>query len=337
MTTQGLGVSASHEAVVVPPLPLAFDGSRVRVITDEQGSPWFVALDLLDLLNLDRKAMERLDDDEKGVAAIHTPGGVQSMTTVNEPGLYSLILGSRKPEAKRFKRWVTHEVLPAIRRTGHYGAAPQAAAGLTPDEVVQITTTTVQQLLSRQPKPRSTRRAQHSTIQLHFEQAESTDHAIVAVLAEAHANGAQRLTTRRLVEEVQRRFGRARGSILNALTRMQRDHLVVRPKPGLVRLSKPETVVSGMSPLQPAAPGTISGRLVLMDLIYRLAVAAGRAVSWADIRQHLSPEQTTAIGLQQVVEAMESLQALDAGHITTDNGIAFKAGKDIARLPWLMA
>ena len=60
----------------------------------------------------------------------HTLGGQQSMTTVNEPGLYSLILSSRKPEAKRFKRWVTHEVLPAIRRTGRY--APQQALPLTP-------------------------------------------------------------------------------------------------------------------------------------------------------------------------------------------------------------
>ncbi|RCI61010.1 hypothetical protein DT376_46485, partial [Pseudomonas aeruginosa] len=66
-----------------------------------------VAADVLASLALDRKALERIDDDEKGVNSIHTPGGIQQMTTVNEPGLYSLILGSRKPEAKRFKRWVT--------------------------------------------------------------------------------------------------------------------------------------------------------------------------------------------------------------------------------------
>lgn len=63
-----------------------------------------------------------LDDDEKGIDSIDTPGGRQEMSTVSEPGLYSLILRSRKPEAKRFKRWITHEVLPSIRRTGGYGA-----------------------------------------------------------------------------------------------------------------------------------------------------------------------------------------------------------------------
>jgi prophage antirepressor-like protein len=101
--------------------PFAYQGRQVRVVTDEHGNPWFVAADLLAVLSLDRKAMERLDDDERGVSSIHTPGGRQSMTTVNEFGLYSLILGSRKPEARQFKRWVTHEVLPAIRKTGSYG------------------------------------------------------------------------------------------------------------------------------------------------------------------------------------------------------------------------
>lgn len=86
-----------------------------------------MAADVLSTISLDRKALERLDDDEKGVNSIHTPGGVQEMTTVNEPGLYALVLGSRKAEAKRFKRWVTHEVLPAIRKTGSY-AVPAIAA-----------------------------------------------------------------------------------------------------------------------------------------------------------------------------------------------------------------
>jgi len=104
-----------------------FEGRQVRIVTDAQGEPWFVAADVLSTISLDRKALERLDDDEKGVNSIHTPGGVQEMTTVNEPGLYALVLGSRKAEAKRFKRWVTHEVLPAIRKTGSY-AVPAIAA-----------------------------------------------------------------------------------------------------------------------------------------------------------------------------------------------------------------
>jgi prophage antirepressor-like protein len=104
-------------------VPFEYEGRQIRVISDELGDPWFVAADLLASLGLDRKALERLDDDEKGVSSIHTPGGEQVMTIVNEPGMYNLVLGSRKKEAHRFKRWVTHEVLPAIRRTGSYTAA----------------------------------------------------------------------------------------------------------------------------------------------------------------------------------------------------------------------
>jgi prophage antirepressor-like protein len=100
--------------------PFSFEGQSLRVVTDDQGQPWFVAADVLASLQLDRKALERLDADEKGVSSVHTPGGDQDMTTVNEPGMYALILGSRKAEAKRFKRWVTHDVIPAIRKTGAY-------------------------------------------------------------------------------------------------------------------------------------------------------------------------------------------------------------------------
>ncbi len=108
-----------------PALTFTFSAQTLRVILRD-GEPWFVAADLLETLTLDRKALERLDDDEKGVNTIHTPGGQQEMTVINESGLYSLILTSRKPEAKKFKKWVTSEVLPAIRKTGRY-VAPAAA------------------------------------------------------------------------------------------------------------------------------------------------------------------------------------------------------------------
>lgn len=86
------------------------------------GEPWFVAKDVCGALGLGNasRALDRLDDDEKGVTSINTPGGTQGVLCINEPGLYSLVLSSRKPEAKSFKRWVTHEVLPAIRRDGGY-------------------------------------------------------------------------------------------------------------------------------------------------------------------------------------------------------------------------
>ena len=111
--------------------PFQFEGRQVRVITDEQGEPWFVAADVCACLAIRNPsdALNRLDDDEKGLGQTETPGGEQSMSTVNEAGLYNLVLGSRKPEARRFKRWVTHEVLPAIRRTGRY-SIPGAVAAL---------------------------------------------------------------------------------------------------------------------------------------------------------------------------------------------------------------
>jgi len=101
-----------------------FEGATVRTVTGTDGEQWFVVADMLAVLGLDRKALERIDDDEKGVSSIHTLGGEQSVTIVNESGMYSMILGSRKPEAKRFKKWVTSEVLPSIRKTGAYGHQP---------------------------------------------------------------------------------------------------------------------------------------------------------------------------------------------------------------------
>jgi len=96
---------------------------QLRVIM-EYGEPWFVAADVCRVLEIDnsRQALTRLDEDEKKNTVISNDGnrGNPNMTIVNEPGLYTLVLGSRKPEAKAFKRWLTHEVIPAIRKTGRY-------------------------------------------------------------------------------------------------------------------------------------------------------------------------------------------------------------------------
>lgn len=92
----------------------------VRAVRGDDGEPLFVARDVTDALGLDRTATRRLDEDEKGVRSTHTPGGNQQVLLVTEPGFYKLVLQSRKPEAKAFKRWVTHEVLPALRREGAY-------------------------------------------------------------------------------------------------------------------------------------------------------------------------------------------------------------------------
>lgn len=95
---------------------------QVRVV-DVNGEPWFVARDVCECLELTNtsQTLSYLDDDEKGITTNDTPGGQQEMSIVSEAGLYSLILRSRKPEAKAFKRWITHEVLPSIRRAGSYG------------------------------------------------------------------------------------------------------------------------------------------------------------------------------------------------------------------------
>ena len=84
------------------------------------GEPWFVAADVCRALEIDRTATRRLDDDEKDLRSMHTLGGSQDFTIVNESGLYNLVLGSRKAEARAFKRWVTHEVIPSIRKHGGY-------------------------------------------------------------------------------------------------------------------------------------------------------------------------------------------------------------------------
>jgi len=94
-----------------------------EVRTLEQGDQiWFVAKDVAEILDYSytSTATRRLDEDEKGVQQLQTPGGWQEMTIVNEYGLYNLVLGSEKEEAKQFKRWITHEVVPSIRKTGNY-------------------------------------------------------------------------------------------------------------------------------------------------------------------------------------------------------------------------
>ncbi len=96
-----------------------FKGALLRTLTDEAGEPWFVAKDVCDILEISNPsdALKRLDDDERSRFNLGRQG---ETNIVNEAGLYVLVLGSRKPEAHEFKRWVTHEVLPSIRKTGGY-------------------------------------------------------------------------------------------------------------------------------------------------------------------------------------------------------------------------
>lgn len=101
------------------------DFGEVRTLNID-GEPWFVAADVCKALELDKTATRRLDEDEKGLRSTQTLGGNQETLVINEPGLYTLVLGSRKPEAKAFKRWITHDVIPSIRKNGGYIAGQEA-------------------------------------------------------------------------------------------------------------------------------------------------------------------------------------------------------------------
>jgi prophage antirepressor-like protein len=106
---------------------------EVRVVTRD-GEPWFVAVDVCRALGLEPNATRRLDDDEKITLRLTQGDSNRTSDTnvVNEPGLYSLVLGSRKPEAKAFKRWITHDIIPAIRKNGMY-ATPMTVEKMIED------------------------------------------------------------------------------------------------------------------------------------------------------------------------------------------------------------
>ncbi len=121
-----------------------FKGATLRTLTDENGEPWFVAKDVCDILEIsnNRDAISQLDSDEKNTVAISDgiPGN-PNKTIISEPGLYTLIMRSRKQEAHEFKRWVTHEVLPSIRKHGAYMTQQTLDKALTsPDFLIQLAT-----------------------------------------------------------------------------------------------------------------------------------------------------------------------------------------------------
>lgn len=116
---------------------VAFNYEEQQVRTIEKNSePWFVGKDVADILGYTDTAQavrKHIDDEDKGVVEMTTPGGKQNMVIINESGLYSLILSSKLPTARAFKRWVTSEVLPAIRKNGGYIAGQET---LSPEELM---------------------------------------------------------------------------------------------------------------------------------------------------------------------------------------------------------
>jgi prophage antirepressor-like protein len=111
------------------PLEFKFDDRVVRTLAKD-GEPWFVAADVCRVLEHTSPsvAVEPLDEDEKRLSNVYTNAGTRNMLTINESGLYNLVFTSRMPKAREFRRWVTHEVLPAIRKTGRYETEQADAA-----------------------------------------------------------------------------------------------------------------------------------------------------------------------------------------------------------------
>lgn len=121
-----------------------FNNAPLRTLTDESGDPWFIAKDACDILGIDTNHLrEALDDDEitnlRNSEVWNQPG--RAPLIISEPGLYKLIMRSRKPEAKEFQRWVTHEVLPSIRKHGAYMTQQTLDKALTsPDFLIKLAT-----------------------------------------------------------------------------------------------------------------------------------------------------------------------------------------------------
>lgn len=130
-------------------IPFNFEGTAVRVL-DQSGEPWWVLTDVCKVLEIANAphAATRLDDDEKSTVAISDSGNLNAdRTIINESGLWSLVLTSRKPAAKRFKKWITSEVIPSIRKTGGYMlAAPEE----TPEELALRAMSVLQATVERQ-------------------------------------------------------------------------------------------------------------------------------------------------------------------------------------------
>ena len=143
-----------------------YNNNDVRTVQID-GEPWWVLKDVCGVLEISNSRMvaDRLDDDEKGVSITDTLGGRQEVTVISESGLYNVILLSRKPEARNFRRWITHEVLPSIRQTGAY-LTPAAMEQLVNDPQTLIMALTAYQ---REIEAHAETRAAKEQLQLEAE------------------------------------------------------------------------------------------------------------------------------------------------------------------------
>lgn len=178
-----------------------YESSEIRTV-QINGEPWFVLSDVCKVLELSspHKVAERLDGDEKGRNQIPTLGGVQEMAVVNESGLYTVILRSDKPQAKPFRKWVTSEVLPSIRKHGSYSVQSQFA-DLSPQLQVLI------QMETRQ-KQIEARQAEQATALAGLEQKIQNTCEVIAL-----DKTAWRKDSEHLINKIARATGEGYGSI----------------------------------------------------------------------------------------------------------------------------
>lgn len=178
-----------------------YESSEIRTV-QVNGEPWFVLADVCKVLEISnsRNISSRLEPDEKGVTLVDTLGGTQQMTIINESGLYTVILRSDKPQAKPFRKWVTSEVLPSIRKHGSYSVQSQFA-DLSPQLQVLI------QMETRQ-KQIEARQAEQATALAGLEQKIQNTCEVIAL-----DKTAWRKDSEHLINKIARATGEGYGSI----------------------------------------------------------------------------------------------------------------------------
>lgn len=215
----------------------SYQSHEVRKV-EVNGEPWFVLKDVCSILNINNQSdvYNRLDDDEKGVAQIDTLGGQQKMSTVNESGLYHVILRSDKPEAVPFRKWVTSEVLPQIRKTGNYSIV-QADPNLPPELAM------VEGLLNSMKQMYSTQQRHDKAIEQLTESMDTMKEVMTT-----DVNGDWRTACGHAIQAVARKLGggKAYEEAWNEVyTEMERNGFFVRRR---LENRKKSAAAQGMSP-----------------------------------------------------------------------------------------
>ena len=215
----------------------SYQSHEVRKV-EVNGEPWFVLKDVCSILNINNQSdvYNRLDDDEKGVAQIDTLGGQQKMSTVNESGLYHVILRSDKPEAVPFRKWVTSEVLPQIRKAGNYSIV-QADPNLPPELAM------VEGLLNSMKQMYSTQQRHDKAIEQLTESMDTMKEVMTT-----DVNGDWRTACGHAIQAVARKLGggKAYEEAWNEVyTEMERNGFFVRRR---LENRKKSAAAQGMSP-----------------------------------------------------------------------------------------